>query len=932
MVKYWPGRDLLLGLICLFHPNLKIMPVKPKIIVFALLQGAICFSGKAQDRWKEIATRPTTLDLKPGIMDLKAGPFRLKLVKSSQTTAGLQPEGEVGFDYTPADWLEKRGKDGFYHLGDLNLQLRTKASLSWQKFSTASQRHEIKTLTALGDTLAAADLSATLAQNLPLNVRRYWIKDQNSLVMLFRISNISIDPVEVGALGIPMVFNNILEGKSLEETHAGNVFYDPYIGRDAGYVQVTRLTGKGPAMLVLPYGKTPLEAYSPLLDDPTPRGIAFEGFHEWMVYSKARTEQDWKGAEQWNEARSVVLKAGETRVYGLKFILADSIGGIETKLVEEHRPVAIGVPGYILPMDVHAKLFLKYPGQIKEIKVMPQGALQWQRKGNSAEGWTTYEVKGKKWGNARLTLTYQDGLEQTISYKVIKPETELIADYGHFLTREQWFEEPHDLFKRSPSVISYDYEKKEQVKQDSRVWISGLSDEGGAGGWLGAMMKQLVQPNALEVRKLQRFADSTLWGGLQVKDGREKYGVKKSLFYYQPDSVPAGTYSPDINYKTWAAWNHKAANDVGRSYNYPHVAAADWVLYRLARNHQGLVTGRDWKWYLDLAFHTSMAMVSLAPTYAEFGQMEGTVFLLILRDLKDEGLVLQADLLEKAMRSRADHWRSLKYPFGSEMPWDSTGQEEVYMWSDYFGYTDKADVTLNAILGYMPTLPSWGYNGSARRYWDFLYGGKLSRIERQLHHYGSGLNAIPVLKAFRSRPDDLHLLRVGYGGLMGAIGNITYDGFGPAAFHSFPSTMKIDGLSGDYGSGFFGYAVNSGTYLTEDNKLGWLAFGGNLEVKKSLVHVEITTASKSRVYIAPIGLWLVLDAGTFKSVSYDVQSRAVEVELNPADKYTAHAYLSIESSVASTVVYGLQDVFETERNKFKIPLKNGILKLKIGPR
>ena len=232
-----------------------------------------------------------------------------------------------------------------------------------------------------------------MAQNLPLNVRRYWIKDQKSLILLFRISNTSAGPVELGALGISMVFNNILEGKSLEETHAGNVFYDPYIGRDAGYVQVTRLTGKGPAMLVLPYGKTPLEAYSPLLDDPTTRGIAFKGFHEWMVYSKARTEQDWKGAEHWNEARSVVLKAGETRVYGLKFVLADSIGGIETKLAQEHRPVAIGVPGYILPMDVHAKLFLKYPGQIKEIKVVPEGALQWQRKGVSAEGWTIYEVK-----------------------------------------------------------------------------------------------------------------------------------------------------------------------------------------------------------------------------------------------------------------------------------------------------------------------------------------------------------------------------------------------------------------------------------------------------------------------------------------------------------------------------------------------------------
>ena len=87
--------------------------------------------------------------------------------------------------------------------------------------------------------------------------------------------------------------------------------------------------------------------------------------------------------------------------------------------------------------------------------------------------------------------------------------------------------------------------------------------------------------------------------------------------------------------------------------------------------------------------------------------------------------------------------RKQAYPFGSEMPWDSTGQEEVYAWTKYFGYHDKAEVTLDAILGYDPAIPHWGYNGSARRYWDFIFAAKDRRLERQLHHYGSGLNAIP---------------------------------------------------------------------------------------------------------------------------------------------------------------------------------------------
>src|SRR5216683_1915810 len=88
--------------------------------------------------------------------------------------------------------------------------------------------------------------------------------------------------------------------------------------------------------------------------------------------------------------------------------------------------------------------------------------------------------------------------------------------------------------------------------------------------------------------------------------------------------------------------------------------------------------------------------------------MEGSIFVQILSDLKREGLTAQAENLEAKMRARANHWKAEAYPFGSEMPWDSTGQEEVYAWMKYFGYQDKADVTLNAVLGYDPAIPHWG--------------------------------------------------------------------------------------------------------------------------------------------------------------------------------------------------------------------------------
>lgn len=894
-----------------------------KIKVLALTICCLIASDnlQAQEYWDKIKAKKSTLETDQGFLNLNTKYFELKLLKSSQTVAALSPVSDKTFDFTPGERLSVRDKDGLYQLGDINLRIKA-ADGSWKSYSTAAKRASVSALSASGNVLAAADLSNTLPTEIPVTIKRFYEQKDGNLILRFEITNKSDKAQELGALGVPMVFNNILEGKTLDQTHIDNVFFDPYIGKDAGYLEVKRLSGHGPVLLLLPEENMSFEAYRPLLDDETPRSIVFEGFHEWMSLSKAYADQEWKSADQWNTPTSLILKAGESKSFSLRFVLVDEIENIQKSLIQNERPVAVGVPGYVLPKDVDGQLFLKYKRAVKSIKIEPEGALVVEEKSKNKNGYFQYTVHGKKWGRARLTVVYEDGLEQSINYKVIKSETSVINDFGHFLTTAQWFDEKNDPFHRNPSVISYDYETKKQVSQDSRVWIAGLSDEGGAGGWLGAMMKELIAPNKEEIQKLEQFVDKTLWGGIQYNTADTlKYGVKKSVFYYEPKLMPEGTYSKDINYKTWAAWDKKGSDDPGRSFNYPHVAAAHWTMYRLARYHDGLVTNHAWDWYLKNAYETTIAMTRLAPYYAQFGQMEGTVFLLILKDLKAEGYTEMANNLESKMKERADHWRTLNYPFGSEMPWDSTGQEEVYTWSVYFGYNDKAKVTMDAILAYMPTMPHWAYNGNARRYWDFLYGGKLSRVERQIHHYGSAINAIPVLEQFRKTPDNFHLLKVGYGGLLGGISNITEDGFGPAAFHSYPETLQIDYLSGDYGSGFFGYAVNTATFITNEKEYGWLAFGGNLKEKENEVEVEITTAAKSKIFIAPKKLWLTLDAGTFRKVNYNTKTGVISITLNPKTVHTPDAYLRIDQEIKLP--------YEKVRGAYKIALESKDIQIKL---
>jgi hypothetical protein len=541
--------------------------------------------------------------LADGTVELQTPDFDLVLVRSSQTVAALKPKSAPDFDFTPGDLLIERSQNGYFHLGDVTIRLREKNGSEWKNYSTAANRLPVTALATSSQVLASADLAPILPSDIPLQIVRTWALDEGHLGLRFTLKNKSDHPVEIGALGIPMIFNNVLNNRSLDEAHAKCSFYDPYIGEGAGYLQVTRLSGHGPALLVVPEAQTKFEAYNPILDrpnrwgappvftDPTPRGITFEGFYEWLVHSAAYAEKEWKGVNEWNQPTSLTLQPGESKTYGVKFLLSPSIREIEHTLAKNDRPVAVGIPGYILPTDIDGRLFLKYPAKVKSLAVEPSGELSINKlPASTVHGWNAYAVKGNQWGRSRLTVTYDDGVVQTIHYFVMKPETKVVADMGHFLTTKDWFADPKDPFHRDPSVMTYDREANQIVMQDSRAWIAGLGDEGGGGGWIAAIMKQLVQPDKEEIDKLQQFIDGVVWGGLQYKDGGHKYGVRKSLFYYQPDEMPSGFYRSDFNWTTWTSWNKKASEQVDRSYDYPHVAALYWVMYHLDRQNPGKTT------------------------------------------------------------------------------------------------------------------------------------------------------------------------------------------------------------------------------------------------------------------------------------------------------------------------------------------------------
>ena len=869
------------------------------------------------------------IGLSDGYSTFNAGSLEGKIVKSSQTLASLNPTGDQ-FDFLPSDRLAQLAFNGAHHFGDITLRYRISDEGGWISVDSASARKPITTLNGTTqNVVAAADLGPTLPDGLPFKVTREWLQNENDLVVRFNITNHGNDRVELGSLGLPVSINNIFTGRSAEETQNKCALADPYIGLDAGYVRVSHLKGTGRALVITPVGAAKFEAWRFLQEPQGEFGYqsqTFEGNYEWQVHSLAYAQNEWSSSTPWNEPTSKILQPGEIYSVGLRFSVAEKIQTIEDAVVKVGTPLAVGIPGYIIPADSSARLYLDHTSPVKSIDA--GGDLSISEIPSSASGYKLTPV-ASAWGRARVTISYEDGKTQTVHYKITKPAPSALADMGHFFTTAAYFNNTSDPFKRAPSIMTYDREANKIVEQDTRAWFAGISDEAGTGAYLATAMKQFAQPNAEELSAVDDFVHETVVGTLQQNG---TFSVIASAFYYEPGVVNYA-YDDGFDWTSWASWNRERAYTTRRAYNYIHPVATYWSLYRTARNYPDTKLRAEWSWYLGRAFGTTQHCLSnegVNCDYSLFGLMGEWVLGELLKDLKREGMTTEASDLEASMRYRANHWETQAVPFGSEMAWDSTGQEGVYLWTDYFNLPNTPQKAINSILAYMPIVAHWGWNGNARRYWDFIYGAKIQQIERQIHHYGSGLNSLPMLHSYEKNPkDNLYALRVGFAGNTAPLSNIDEGGFASAAFHSFPELLKWDPFSGDYGQGFLGSSLGQCVYIVKDSKFGIQAFGGDIDEARSTIASTVVApkdAVRKRVFVAELGLKVEISAGAIQEIVYDEGAQKLRLIVVAAVSDIAlqatSAIVWLEQPGSDTVDFTLAGA-QQERGGFLIDLARG---------
>ena len=253
----------------------------------------------------------------------------------------------------------------------------------------------------------------------------------------------------------------------------------------------------------------------------------------------------------------------------------------------------------------------------------------------------------------------------------------------------------------------------------------------------------------------------------------------------------------------------------------------------------------------------------------------------------------------KITKYQCTPWAANPFPFGSEFAWDSTGQEEDYVLGRYFGKTapDRdstgpgggaaeadalADLTLAAVLAYVPSTPHWAYNGAAWSVGDTGNNGKWTAGERVAGHYRTTLNAIPMLEEYMRNPDDLYLLGPAIGAASLHMATIDASGAASMGFHLANKYLELDPYSGDFGVGFFGHVQLAASIFVAHPTHGTLCYLCDATSPANATAATVITPRDSvrrRVFIEPFGVLVEVMAGALHSVAVSTSARTFSVHL-----------------------------------------------------
>lgn len=132
--------------------------------------------------------------------------------------------------------------------------------------------------------------------------------------------------------------------------------------------------------------------------------------------------------------------------------------------------------------------------------------------------------------------------------------------------------------------------------------------------------------------------------------------------------------------------------------------------------------------------------------------------------------------------------------------------------------------------------------------------------------------------------------------------------------------------------------MGMGTFIINHPDFGWQAFGGTVTSTSPAVQVQIKDSVRRRVFLAPLGALLTLDAGAFSLISFNPSALTVDVAVVPtpdgvsgaASAPNARLVVSQTTSVSGVGTLKPSTALPQDAGAFVITFKNGVGKVTLS--
>lgn len=520
-----------------------------------------------------------------------------------------------------------------------------------------------------------------------LKIMEEFHMSEDGLLWKITLENTGSESLEIREMKIPLPMNQYFRYDDEYKYEKCVLRHSCMCGNNA-WIYWQRSSGDGPVLIMKAMEDTCLDYYEIGEGDDAGKicepGKAFEGICYVLPYYK-------KTPFSSGRERVESLGAGKKKSIGFLFAIIPEFARIKQWLAEHGGFYAEAKPAMTVPKGEPCNLVIYSSSVPKTWMENPEDCC---KSIETAGKYNKISIVLNGYGRRKIYLDFNGIVSELELFGIEKP-ADIYRKQAEFITDKQFETDIDDPCFHG--ILMWDMYTKCRINSKCNPhgpdWYAGGSDEIGLVSGLFLSEKNRYFPEKKEIYVLKQYCEDFIEKRLTEMPG---YKVHRM--------VPWFTMFDD--------WKGKGADDVWRAFNYIHVINTFYNMYKISQTYELPFLERP-EVYLKKAWNYAMAMFRywMFPDgvgAAEYGNMgEHMLVLDLLPSLKQEGFEQEALELERKISEKAAFFAGKKYPYGSEMAYDSTAYEAVYAYGKYLNDSRVMKGTADVVLANRGKNPVW---------------------------------------------------------------------------------------------------------------------------------------------------------------------------------------------------------------------------------